>query len=222
MSDRAKITIGTAEDCDWRIEDEYASAHHALVTLHEDWRLSVTDLGSTNGTWIKGDFSDFKALLRTPLSRAGELKVGHTRIAVQTLLKETALGGQPQPAAEDGPKLPYRMEDLDGYSTEQGPTYNGGWFSGSGRHKPRHLLVWAVTPSQRPASVEVGIGDGDEHGCAVTMTAEQARTAAAALLVAASKVEASAREWQAIRDGLRRDMADLALRAAEARTEAAP
>lgn len=48
------LTIGRGEDCDVRVDDEYASPHHAKVTRDDAGRVWIEDLGSTNGTWLNG------------------------------------------------------------------------------------------------------------------------------------------------------------------------
>ena len=53
MTEPRSWVFGTAEDCDVRVDDEYASNHHCRVTLAEDGTVTVEDLGSTNGTWIR-------------------------------------------------------------------------------------------------------------------------------------------------------------------------
>lgn len=45
------VTIGRAPDCALAIADDYASSHHAQLSL-ADGSWIVQDLGSTNGTWI--------------------------------------------------------------------------------------------------------------------------------------------------------------------------
>lgn len=44
--------VGTAGDCDVRVNDEYASSRHARVTRRGDGTFWIEDLGSTNGTHI--------------------------------------------------------------------------------------------------------------------------------------------------------------------------
>lgn len=44
--------IGRWPSCDIQVDDEYASGEHCVVERQEDGRLVVTDLGSTNGTYL--------------------------------------------------------------------------------------------------------------------------------------------------------------------------
>lgn len=50
---RDTITIGRDEACDIRINDPKSSRQHVRVIRGRDGRFTVTDLGSTNGTWIE-------------------------------------------------------------------------------------------------------------------------------------------------------------------------
>ena len=45
--------FGTSGDCDVRVDDKYASNQHCKVTQASDGTVTVEDLGSTNGTWIR-------------------------------------------------------------------------------------------------------------------------------------------------------------------------
>lgn len=47
-------SVGRAYDNVLILVDEYADAHHCVVTLGEDGRLTVRDLGTVNGTEVEG------------------------------------------------------------------------------------------------------------------------------------------------------------------------
>jgi FHA domain len=73
--------IGRDLDCDVVVDDEHAAPQHALLTLLEDGRVSVRDLGTRNGTRVDGQ--------RVPAGAAavigqGEVIVGGTRLRVRT------------------------------------------------------------------------------------------------------------------------------------------
>jgi len=72
--------VGQDLDCDIVVDDEHAAAQHALLTLLEDGRVRVRDLGTHNGTRVGGK--------RVPEEGAvieqGEIIVGHTRLYVRT------------------------------------------------------------------------------------------------------------------------------------------
>ncbi|MBO0794789.1 MAG: FHA domain-containing protein, partial [Ktedonobacteraceae bacterium] len=46
-----RITVGRAQDNQLVVSDPKASAHHAVIQLHGE-SYTVTDLGSTNGTFV--------------------------------------------------------------------------------------------------------------------------------------------------------------------------
>jgi hypothetical protein len=48
-----KLLVGTAEHCDLRVRDTYASAEHCLIERRVTGSLFVADLGSMNGTWLE-------------------------------------------------------------------------------------------------------------------------------------------------------------------------
>lgn len=52
--DRERVTIGSAEDCEIRIQDEGISSRHANVRQQPDG-LFIVDLDSTNGTFINNE-----------------------------------------------------------------------------------------------------------------------------------------------------------------------
>lgn len=70
--------IGRGEDCDVRVDDEYASNHHARVTKDPDGRIWIQDMGSTNGTWLNG--MRLPPGARWPLLPGSRVRVGRTEI----------------------------------------------------------------------------------------------------------------------------------------------
>lgn len=51
---RASAVIGRAEGNDWQLKDEGTSSRHARLDRTAEGGISITDLGSTNGTFING------------------------------------------------------------------------------------------------------------------------------------------------------------------------
>lgn len=47
--------FGTSPLCDVRVDDEYVSTKHCKVLLHDDGTVTLEDLGSMNGTWVRPD-----------------------------------------------------------------------------------------------------------------------------------------------------------------------
>lgn len=73
--------VGRDLDCDIVVVDEYAAPQHTLLTLLEDGRVRVQDLGTRNGTRVDGE--------RVPAEggaviEQGEVIVGRTRLRIRT------------------------------------------------------------------------------------------------------------------------------------------
>ena len=81
--------VGRALDCDIVVDDEYAAPHHALLTLLEDGRVSVRDLGTRNGTRVDGKLvpADTGAIVEQ-----ADIIVGRTRLRVRT--RHTPVGSE--------------------------------------------------------------------------------------------------------------------------------
>lgn len=88
-----------------------------------------------------------------------------------------------------------RLEGLDGFSTQTGPTFDGGSFAGGGPVRDRILEVRLRTPFGRPASVELDLIDTGHHGCTVSLPPDLARQVAAALTASADKADAERQKW---------------------------
>ncbi|HEX4610527.1 MAG TPA: GGDEF domain-containing protein [Urbifossiella sp.] len=66
------VTIGRTEDCEIQNTDNSVSRCHARIECHDDGRYRVTDLGSTNGTFVN------QALQRGGVLKDGDyLRVGN-------------------------------------------------------------------------------------------------------------------------------------------------
>lgn len=79
--------VGRHLDCDIVVDDEHAAPQHAVLTLLEDGRVSVRDLGTRNGTRVDGK--------RIPagveaIVEHGEVIVGRTRLRIRT--RHTSVG----------------------------------------------------------------------------------------------------------------------------------
>ena len=79
--------VGRNFDCDIVVDDEYAAPMHTLLTLLEDGRVRVQDLGTQNGTRVDGE--------RVPVDggtviEQGEVIVGRTRLRIRT--RHTPIG----------------------------------------------------------------------------------------------------------------------------------
>ena len=71
--DGAGITLGRGNDADIRVDDQFASSHHARVFPRGRF-VYIEDMGSTNGTYLNG-----KQLKRPEQLRASDsIRIGDT------------------------------------------------------------------------------------------------------------------------------------------------
>lgn len=70
--------IGRSDQADVKLEDPYASEFH-LRLVSQDGSLTVSDLGSTNGTYVNGR----RITTPTSLQRGDALQVGKTVMEVR-------------------------------------------------------------------------------------------------------------------------------------------
>src|SRR5262249_52797443 len=75
------IIVGRDNPADLRIADQTLSREHARFTLSEGGKITVEDLGSTNGTWLNGQRVD-----------TAELKLGDEVVLGGVLASVHALG----------------------------------------------------------------------------------------------------------------------------------
>jgi predicted component of type VI protein secretion system len=67
----AKFLIGRGEDCQLRPQSDMVSRHHCMLTI-QNAQLTVSDLGSRNGTFVNGE----KITDATQLKLGDKLRVG--------------------------------------------------------------------------------------------------------------------------------------------------
>ncbi len=77
----ARCRIGRGLACDVILEDPYVAAEHALLTLNEDGRVHVQDLGTRNGVRVDGRLIDARV---GQIAAQGELRIGRTRVRLRT------------------------------------------------------------------------------------------------------------------------------------------
>jgi hypothetical protein len=73
--------IGRSPACEIALDDPYAAAEHVLLTLKDDGRVHVRDLGSRNGTQLDGQRVDAEF---GRMVAGGELCIGRTHVRVRT------------------------------------------------------------------------------------------------------------------------------------------
>lgn len=71
----SKITLGRSSKCDYKINDELCSSLHCMLKLEKNGRLSIKDLGSTNGTFINGN-----TITETFVYLGDKIKVGESEL----------------------------------------------------------------------------------------------------------------------------------------------
>jgi hypothetical protein len=75
---RDSVVLGRSDQADVKLEDPYASEFHLRLTTKDD-RLVLTDLGSTNGTYVNGR----RATAPVDLNRGDSVQVGKTVMEVR-------------------------------------------------------------------------------------------------------------------------------------------
>jgi FHA domain len=78
----SQCRVGRSLACEVVLDDPYVAAEHARLTLLEDGRVLVQDLGTHNGTRINGKRIDAEA---GETITSGELLIGRTRVRVRAL-----------------------------------------------------------------------------------------------------------------------------------------
>src|SRR5262245_17222005 len=73
------LLIGRSSSAAVCVEDTSVSRRHAV--LHVGAQLSIEDLGSANGTWVRG--ARIEAGQRTPISTSEVVEVGSVSVVVQ-------------------------------------------------------------------------------------------------------------------------------------------
>ncbi len=83
----AECRVGRDLGCDIVVDDEHAAPQHAVLTLLEDGRVSVRDLGARNATRVDGKLvpADTGVIVEQ-----GEVIVGRTRLRLRT--RHTPIG----------------------------------------------------------------------------------------------------------------------------------
>ncbi|HET7725538.1 MAG TPA: FHA domain-containing protein [Propionibacteriaceae bacterium] len=75
-----EFRIGRAPDCALILDDDYVSGDHASLARQADGRWVLTDLGSTNGTFV----NDVRVTGPTVVTTADSLRIGRTQMRLET------------------------------------------------------------------------------------------------------------------------------------------
>ncbi|MCX5378081.1 FHA domain-containing protein [Streptomyces sp. NBC_00091] len=121
------VRIGRSADADVPLDDPDVSRLHCAVTVMPDGRVTVADLGSTNGTTLDGAEVGARPV---PLAPGALLRIG------ESTLRLAAAGGEPQlavvPDQEGHLSLPVASGGGTGPGGASGGTRPGAGASGSG------------------------------------------------------------------------------------------
>jgi len=79
---KQRTIIGKGEETDIRLPDDFVSRLHALIYLEQDV-FYVSDLGSTNGTFVNG-----QKVMQEALKDGDHLRIGHKPMIFKQVLKK--------------------------------------------------------------------------------------------------------------------------------------
>ena len=100
-----QLTIGRSSTCDIVLDDPGASRRHARLQRVQTG-FTIEDLGSTNGTWLKGD-----SVTHAPLQIGEAIRIANSTLRLQ---QATA-----QPVAEPNPQTIDELTTILSYSAMQ-------------------------------------------------------------------------------------------------------
>jgi|SRR6185312_4656362 len=69
------VSVGRSSENDIVINDKTVSSNHCKIIQHDDGRIEINDLGSTNGTYVNG-----KKVLSAILNPGDEVLMGNHRL----------------------------------------------------------------------------------------------------------------------------------------------
>jgi len=75
-----EFRIGRSADCALILDDDYVSGDHASLARRPNGDWVLTDLGSTNGTFVNGS----RVVTPTVVSPADSLRIGRTQMRLET------------------------------------------------------------------------------------------------------------------------------------------
>lgn len=108
------ITIGRSEECSIVVNDVKVSRVHAQLVQDDEGKVSVVDLGSTNGTWVNNNriFGEMR------LNPNDQIRIGDTLLPWQTYINNRS-SQKVQPEISHSAASTTVLEAADGAPAEQ-------------------------------------------------------------------------------------------------------
>ncbi len=106
---KAEVSIGSDEANDFVIRDATVSRRHAVISFKQG-RLEVTDLGSTNGTFVNG----LRIQTPTPMQKGDKLRFGGADFVLLKHVPRAVPAAASISAVASGKKSPQRNRSKDG------------------------------------------------------------------------------------------------------------
>jgi hypothetical protein len=75
-----EFRIGRSADCALILDDDYVSGDHASLARRQNGDWVVTDLGSTNGTFV----NEVRVVTPTVVTASDSLRIGRTQMRLET------------------------------------------------------------------------------------------------------------------------------------------
>ncbi|MER6237122.1 FHA domain-containing protein [Streptomyces clavifer] len=156
-----QIRIGRSTDADVPLDDPDVSRLHCAVTVSEDGRVSVADLGSTNGTSLDGTEIDGRPVRLAP---GALLRLGESTLRLTTGTRTPTLTTAPDGEGH------LRVNRADARSTRgAGPHEDAQETGGEGRAGGSHSRAYSTEPSRHDthgghAPYDGGPAGHDTHG----------------------------------------------------------
>lgn len=156
-----QIRIGRSTDADVPLDDPDVSRLHCAVTVSEDGRVSVADLGSTNGTSLDGTEIDGRPVRLAP---GALLRLGESTLRLTTGTRTPTLTTAPDGEGH------LRVNRADARSTRgAGPHEDAQETGGEGRAGGSHSRAYSPEPSRHDthgghAPYDGGPAGHDTHG----------------------------------------------------------
>ncbi len=161
----ASVSIGRGRDVDLRLQDDGVSRHHVRIDRNDDGSYVLSDLGSTNGTYVAGEAVDASRILRDGdkifvgdsvlrFALADDIDLGYQTEVAQIVGQDPltgleskrrfddALAYQVAAACQNGVPLALLMMDMDGVkriNDTHGHLFGAHVIGETGRILARHL-----------------------------------------------------------------------------------